>query len=845
MMAPGSKMIKSQGRVLTQMRRLFVAVLVKFAVGVVVLLGPLASPTVQATSVAAPLAGDTDAITVETPIAATISDLIERQTLLAEQRSGAALDTSLVPLPADQGELTFEGEYAAREWPLAISAAMAAAPAEFVVAMESAVSVMPETSTLSLEINDRLVGTLALGGRHDGLPHRIAIPGGLLAPGINAVRLTLHQRHRVDCSLKATYELWTRIDPERTGLRAQKALGAMTSLDDLHTVHRAPEGRLPLRLVLPNGASEDMVEAAFHVAQRLALAANARHPIVSIAAESKPGPGIEVLLGAPGEIAAGLGPNAGAIHVPMGLLVRQGERYGSAQVLLGYANLQGLTKLIDAMDLWLAERRLTASAAGARALHLVRGTDVESKRTYTFAELGVYAGGPARDFAGRLARHAFRINLPSDFFAAGYGDMVFRLNGAYAPGLEALNSISVRINGVEAASVRLAKGTRGAVFSNRQIKVPLSAFRPGANRIEIETQLAAAADRGCDVDVLLGTDSRFLLMESSTLRVPGLARLGRLPDLGSLANDGYPYSWSDEVPQIFVPRPDASSIRAAATWVTRLAVAKGAPLNLDLALRPPDKNAGDALIFAAVDDLPASVFAQSQLGRRLLQRELRTGEGALSKVGTAKTGSAQQRLSSPIPALVSVRPGRGLDGIGVTDRESRFADKIAASDSAWAHPLSEIRRILERTIGLTVDELGLPLGRDTAFHLKAEADLFVFQSEAAEHKGRLWTVVTAANPRMLAGAVERLSEPTIWPQLTGRAAALYQDGSLLISEAGGNDQFYSLAAPLSLTNVRLIMAGWFSGNVLIYAGLLLATCLCVGVITDRVLKRVGVTDDVC
>lgn len=775
-------------------------------------------------------------------LASAISSLIERQTQMAESLAGSPLDTALVPLPADQAELTFEGEYSVREWPMAVSASMAGAPSEFVVGLESAVSVMPEVSTLTIEINDRLVGTLALGGRHDGMPHVVSIPAGLLAPGINSVRLALHQRHRVDCSLNATYELWTRIDPERTGLKFQAASTSITSLDDLYTVHRAPGGDLPIRLVLPNGAGEDLVEAGFDMAQRLALAAYARNPVVEISSQSQAATGIEVLLGAPGQIASAIGEEGGAIHTPLGMTVRPGARPGSAQVLMAFANREGLAKQITAFDRWLAERSYQATPEGARALRLVRGTDVKSDKTYSFGELGAHSA----EFSGRLSRHQFRINLPSDFFSAGYGDLMFRLDGAYAPGLDVLNSIAVRINDVEAASVRLAKGTSGALFENRQIQVPLSAFRPGVNRIEVQTQLASEDDHDCDIDVLLNTDSRFVLMETSTLHIPSIARLGRLPDLGSTANDGYPYNLSGEAATVFVPRPDANSIRAAATYVARLAVAKGSPLHYDLALRPVDKEAGSAIIVAAVDDLPTSVFAPAKLDRAFVQRQLvrLPAPGAPLVAASARQRLAQApSTQTAFPSLVSVRPARGLEAVDDTDLRSRWQDKVSDKDNQWTGIFSDVRSLLENNIGLTVDELGLPIGRSTEFDLKPNADLFIFQAEAAEVSARTWTILTAADPQALATSVARLGQPSIWTEVTGRGVALYPDGELVISKAGGNEQFYKFGSPLNLSNARLILAGWFSGNVLIYAALLLATCMCVGFFTDRMVKRVGVTDD--
>ena len=42
------------------------------------------------------------------------------------------------------------------------------------------------------------------------------LPPGVLKAGGNMVRFAANQRHRTDCTVESTFELWTDIDPKRT-----------------------------------------------------------------------------------------------------------------------------------------------------------------------------------------------------------------------------------------------------------------------------------------------------------------------------------------------------------------------------------------------------------------------------------------------------------------------------------------------------------------------------------------------------------------------------------------------------------------------------------------------------
>ncbi len=81
----------------------------------------------------------------------------------------------------------------------------------------NAISVMPETSRLTIFVNDIQVAQTPIAAASDPGGVDVELPKGLLTAGYNRVRIAVSQRHRVDCSLEATYELWTQLDPAASG----------------------------------------------------------------------------------------------------------------------------------------------------------------------------------------------------------------------------------------------------------------------------------------------------------------------------------------------------------------------------------------------------------------------------------------------------------------------------------------------------------------------------------------------------------------------------------------------------------------------------------------------------
>jgi hypothetical protein len=259
----------------------------------VVPLGLIVRPLLVATALALGFPGDAGAVEGS----ASLKSLAEASQTPADVRPTRRL-------PSLARALRLTGETDAATYPIWVTAAEAASGARLRLVHVTAVSVMPEASRLSITVNDRPISEAAIASGGGARTIEVAVPAAALRPGWNALRIGVDQRHRVDCSTASTFELWTEIDPARSGLvfpaghRPERR-----GLTDIAGIAPDEHGRVTIRLVTGNDGEPRQVERAFRAAQALALIGGFLDPIVTMGRRGESGPGVEVILG---RAAAGL-----------------------------------------------------------------------------------------------------------------------------------------------------------------------------------------------------------------------------------------------------------------------------------------------------------------------------------------------------------------------------------------------------------------------------------------------------------------------------------------------------------------------------------------------------------
>jgi hypothetical protein len=515
--------------------------------------------------------GESESILSTRPTASPVAD--ERQ-------------PNLVPFEQSSTSFKLSGEDDSGRYTFFLSQQQAAAGGKLALSYHNAVSVLPDSSVVDITVNGKPAGSFSIAAPNGFKRNDIALDPQMLVAGRNQVDIRARQHHRVDCSLEATYELWTEFSPAQTGFLASGGQGFKTP-DDLLTVSRNAQGRTDIRLVVPQTLNAEILNDAAPMLQTLALFLGRDDIAVTISDKPGTGPGIDLYAFSDRnrrlmpEATRGLG---------YGFFVGKTAEPGRASVTLHGATRADMESRLLAAIRGPMKSNLDGSLKAASHGRIT----VQPSTTYRLAD----AGYESRVFAGRLSHTGFDMVMPSDFYPGDYATIGLKLHAATSPGLNYTAQFLVRVNDRVVTSYPFRK-SEGEQFDGKLIELPLRAFRPGVNKVELIAELPAEADAACAPDARKDDQPRFVLLDKTEISVPALARVGRLPDIAALTGNAYPFAEGKPF-DVVIERPDGQSVGAALTMLSRLAVAAGSPLSADVQLgKGKASPARNALVISA------------------------------------------------------------------------------------------------------------------------------------------------------------------------------------------------------------------------------------------------------
>ncbi|OJX99761.1 MAG: hypothetical protein BGP04_19005 [Rhizobiales bacterium 62-17] len=750
------------------------------------------------------------------------------------------------------------GEIGSSEWPLYLTENQIQRGLKFQIGFLSAVSVMPEASYLTLMVNDQTVGRTNITGSRGVRTAVFDIPDGLMKAGFNSIRIMAEQRHRVDCSLQATYELWTQIDPTQTGL-VLSGTGAVTNIADLAALPVDEQGAMPIRAVIPGKTSVASIDRVIRATQMLALHGRFQQTSVDVGPLADGLHGINLAIGTINDIGSQLGAmNVGQVLGPRVVIIPASGGKRTTVVFTGRTE----EDVNAALRQFAISSELKGTPQGIRAAQAFPGYRLFGGERIKLRDLGVIS----QEFSGRMFRVGFNIVLPPDFYSADYAKVTLDLAGGYAPGLRTGAQIVVNVNTRTAVSLALPKSS-GDVFQRNPIPLPLGSLRPGLNRIEIEAQLAVPSDTACDPIAAISGRKRFLLLDSTEIELPKIARIGRMPDLAVTATGAFPYASSEKRPVLYVPAPSKEAIGAAATLATHLATSAGKPIDFELTLNEPTPEQGPALIIAPALSVQNDTYKSVGLQQQIILdnwSEATSAEAVPQSEQLSRTEAmARHRLvlQRNFPAACHMPTPQGgfrsaeasakfrvdptaVGAIGDADKGlyDEWDSNIRNQDGMFGKAVNTYRRALDwgsslygDTRNWIGDHFEVRVRRPV---LTRQASLVMAQDLTGSTPDSVRTLVTAPNASMLAQSVNCLVDPRVWQQISGKVSVLNAAEGAIVDIPVENARLVA-TQPLSIDNMRLIAAGWLSLNRNIYVLLAFILALVLACATHWFLKGVG------
>jgi hypothetical protein len=699
-------------------------------------------------------------------------------------------------------ELILSGEYAESSWSIYLTPEQAASKATLNLGYQNAIIVAPETSRLRLSINGSQLIDAPISSPDNSSALIAEVPAGLLHAGMNDLAIDVVQRHRTDCTIESTYELWTQLKPEETFLTFQSAESMhWTRFEDLRAIGVDGAGSTTFNLIVPSMRQSTMAPLVIRLAESIALTTNMPNQSFNVS-ESIMSPAsvgqANIVMGLASELAGVLGVlPAGSESSPTVAFVDDPKAGPSTLVVTGptwqmvEAAVEGLAHQVD---------RPVGLQRASLASRLWRSPDVPmvvGATRFKLSDLGV----TTVESSGRRMRTDFAVGVPADFYANAYGEATILLDAAYSEEVLPGSHIDVYVNDNIAATVPIT-ASGGEILRHLPIKLTMRHFRPGENVIAIEAVLQTEADQLCAPGASALDKGRFVLFDSSEFVMPDYARIGRMPDLASLAGTAFPYNRRENPIPLIIHRTHPDSLSAAATLLARMSVAAGRLIPVDTAASVASIADKDAIFLLPISQVPPAVLAQ-------------VGVSDDSRTNWGETAA-------------SVEP----------DTQTTFDEwRERLRGSGWRGQVSLFEEWLSRTFNVSMDTFRMFRSEAPAFAPDGNASLLLASNVNPAGTGN-WMLVAAPTVNALKDGVSEMTRRTNWPQLGGHITTL-NPTSNDVSRIPTEQFEFVETQPFSLKNYRLIAANWLSSNALSYGLSLIVLSISLGLATAGLLGTFG------
>jgi cellulose synthase operon protein B len=398
------------------------------------------------------------------------------------------------------------------------------------------------------------------------------------------------------------------------------------------------------------------------------------------------------------------------------------------------------------------------------------------------------------------------------------------------------------------------------VFKENPLPLPLGFLRPGLNRIEIQAHVPTDRDASCDPLSAINARKRFLLLDSTEIELPAIARVARMPDLAVTATGGFPYADSAKRPKLYLPSFDRKSVGAAATMVAHLAIAAARPIDFQITASPPTQ--GPTLAVAPLASFDSSLLEKLGLPVPELQRAWKNKAEARAPPNDEASFSDREIAERNLMVLQKNFPmachppkvsrGSQSASVGVDDTpigatgpdRDLFSewDANLSRESRWASFVNWAERAARWTRSKFTDaatwvRTELDSTPDAAF-ASPHSLLAIGQNILGENSEDVWTIVTSPTADTLVDSVGCLVDPRVARQIAGRVSVLDMSRAKIEVSPVADSRFV-MTQGFSVGNARLIAAGWLSLHATVYVAAAMTIALLLAVVTRWFVRHVG------
>jgi len=342
-------------------------------------------------------------------------------------------------------------------------------------------------------------------------------------------------------------------------------------------------------------------------------------------------------------------------------------------------------------------------------------------QTYSFEELR-QVNAPIRPVS--TGGIGIQIYFPADIFSRPNSEVSISIHfSAGQRTLRSSDAMIIRLNGSDIARRPWAE-TQASGFGGRMVvlSVPVSNFLPGRNLLEITTD--SRAHSSFAIEAMASPVQDFQIYDDSSIEIPNVPRLARLPDLRLTTRTFYP----------FIGQPDGSEIsflltdnRTETVNSALMVIAKLSQMSNTFMY-----NADVSFTYANPDRHLVVVGPQARIPRTLRERI----------------------------------PSESFSEIGSSDRDTTLSEEVQRPPNLFERFASAVaNEFVKIQVDSPDDSVDPAVAQQTAAAIGPRAVLTSFPSP--ENVNRWVLVFTAANDDLLSERIRQLIRHSYWSQVRG------------------------------------------------------------------------------
>jgi hypothetical protein len=411
-----------------------------------------------------------------------------------------------------------------------------------------------------------------------------------------------------------------------------------------------------------------------------------------------------------------------------------------------------------------------------------RNAPLKDPGIYSFRQLGMEENKSIQGWNTDNAR--LEIYMPGDLSQDDGSNIELRLHFAYGAAFRQDSVLNVFVNHQFQYAIRM-DDMRGAMHYGHRVYLPVKAFQPGRNLVEISPKMVPLMTDHCQM--IQDENLWFTLYRDSDFVVPHLDKKARLPNFNLFSQTGFPYTGTPDGSDLAlaVTGKDNTSVCAAWMLLGKMAQISGAVLyRAEVTFdAPPDRGKRDILFVGPIDTIPDDALSSSPI--------------SLSQMGRLRylvqvSPSPEATAVGPIEELLEKL--RGVPGVR-SEREQPTTIEMAGV----------VANTLDDTVAVSYES---PYGR-----------------------ARSATVITAHDSQTLYRGIFNLQDREYWDNLSGNLAVWNTTPQSLATARLGPEFLYKITNPIRRTENQ------FNSNPLLFVGVVFVTLGALAVLMRLLLRK--------